>query len=57
MRVEENIRAILEYQKLKPKERKELIDKTLQEFGIDSLRKQYAFSLSGGESVGLRLLE
>jgi len=55
MRVEENIRAILEYQKLKPKERKELIDKTLQEFGIDSLRKQYAFSLSGGEKRRLEI--
>lgn len=55
MRVEENIKAVLEYQRLKPKERKEIIDRTLTEFGIEPLRRQYAFSLSGGEKRRLEI--
>ncbi|ODN31035.1 LPS export ABC transporter ATP-binding protein [Fervidobacterium thailandense] len=53
--VEDNIKAIIEYQKMSKAERRELIDFTLEEFGILDLKKQYAYSLSGGEKRRLEL--
>lgn len=53
--VEDNIKAIVEYQKMSKSERRALIDYTLKEFGITDLKKQYAFSLSGGEKRRLEL--
>jgi lipopolysaccharide export system ATP-binding protein len=55
LRVEDNIRLVLEFQKLKKKEIESIIDNTLTEFGIETLRRQYAFSLSGGEKRRLEL--
>jgi len=55
LRVEDNIRLVLEFQKLKKKEIEFIINNTLTEFGIESLRRQYAFSLSGGEKRRLEL--
>ncbi len=55
MRVEENLKAILEYQKLNSAEREEIVNRTLREFGIESLKRQYAFSLSGGEKRRLEI--
>lgn len=49
--VEENIYAVLESRKeLKKTERKELLDFLLEEIGITEIRKQKAYTLSGGES-------
>lgn len=53
--VEDNIKAIIEYQKMSKSERRVLIDYTLKEFGILDLKKQYAYSLSGGEKRRLEL--
>lgn len=48
--VEQNIRAILETRAdLDRKGRQETLDQLLDEFGISSLRRQYAYTLSGGE--------
>jgi lipopolysaccharide export system ATP-binding protein len=48
--VEQNIMAILETRKdLKHAEKKEKLDSLLQELGIKHLRKQKAYTLSGGE--------
>ena len=48
--VEQNIRAILETRSdLDRKRRQEALDQLLDEFGISSLRRQYAYTLSGGE--------
>jgi len=55
LRVEDNIRLVLEFQKLKKKEIELIINNTLTEFGIESLKRQYAFSLSGGEKRRLEL--
>jgi len=50
MTVEQNVRAILETRPdLDAHSRKETLDSLLEEFGIASLRKQYAYTLSGGE--------
>jgi lipopolysaccharide export system ATP-binding protein len=50
MTVEENVRAILETRKdLNRRNRKKTLDHLLEEFGIADLRKQYAYTLSGGE--------
>jgi len=46
---------VLEFQKLKKKEIELIINNTLTEFGIESLKRQYAFSLSGGEKRRLEL--
>uniref|UniRef100_A0A7C4W3W4 Lipopolysaccharide export system ATP-binding protein LptB n=1 Tax=Fervidobacterium thailandense TaxID=1008305 RepID=A0A7C4W3W4_9BACT len=53
--VEDNVKTIVEYQKMSKSERKALIDYTLKEFGILDLKKQYAYSLSGGEKRRLEL--
>ena len=55
LKVEENVKLVLEFQKLKKSEKEILIGDVLDEFGIKDLRKQYAFSLSGGEKRRLEL--
>ena len=48
--VEENIKLILEIRKdLNKEERKEELEKLLEEFGLTKLRKQAGLTLSGGE--------
>jgi lipopolysaccharide export system ATP-binding protein len=47
--VEENIMAILQMQKLSRKERQKKLDMLLDQLDITHLRKQKAYSLSGGE--------
>ncbi|TFG82653.1 MAG: LPS export ABC transporter ATP-binding protein [Spirochaetales bacterium] len=50
MTVEQNVRAVLETRTdLNAAERNDALDGLLEEFGIDSLRRQYAYTLSGGE--------
>jgi lipopolysaccharide export system ATP-binding protein len=46
---EENLMAILETLPLSKKERMDRLEKLLNELGLSSLRKQKAYSLSGGE--------
>jgi lipopolysaccharide export system ATP-binding protein len=48
--VEENIRAILESRRdINKTEKQERLEQLLEEFGIARIRKQYGFTLSGGE--------
>ncbi|MBO7517436.1 MAG: ATP-binding cassette domain-containing protein, partial [Spirochaetia bacterium] len=48
--VEENIAAIIETRSdLNRKEKKALLEELIEEFGIGHIRKQKAFTLSGGE--------
>ena len=47
--VEENLLAILETRRMSRKERLERCDELLEELGIDGVRRQKAFTLSGGE--------
>ncbi len=47
--VEENLMAILETLSLSKEERKDRIEDLLNELGLTSLRRQKAYSLSGGE--------
>jgi lipopolysaccharide export system ATP-binding protein len=47
--VEENLMAILETLPLSKEERKKRLEELLNELGLSSLRKQKAYSLSGGE--------
>ena len=47
--VEENLLAILEFMPLKKKERMEKMEELLDELSIEKLRKQKAYTLSGGE--------
>lgn len=47
--VEENLMAILETLSLSKEEQKARLEKLLNELGLTGLRKQKAFSLSGGE--------
>jgi lipopolysaccharide export system ATP-binding protein len=49
MTVEENLLAILETLDLPPSARRERADRLLAEFGLEALRKNRAYSLSGGE--------
>lgn len=49
MTVEENIMAMLQFQKLSRKERKIRLEELLEELDIGSLRKSKAYTLSGGE--------
>ncbi len=50
MTVEQNVRAILETRPdLDARARKLALDSLLEEFGISSLRRQFAYTLSGGE--------
>lgn len=48
--VEDNIRVILEAQNgLGREEKKDKLEMLIQRFGIDKVRKQYGYTLSGGE--------
>lgn len=48
--VEDNIRLVLETQKgLSRSERSDMLERLISEFGIDKVRKQYGYTLSGGE--------
>ena len=47
--VEDNIKLILEEQKISRDERKRRLEELLVRFGIDRVRKQYGYTLSGGE--------
>lgn len=49
MTVEENIWSILQFQKMTRKERKQRLEELLEELNIAHLRKNKAFTLSGGE--------
>lgn len=49
MTVEENLMAILETLPLSKDERKRSVERLLEELGLSSLRRQKAYSLSGGE--------
>jgi len=49
MTVENNIKAILELQPMKNKERKERLEELLENFGITHIRKSKGYMLSGGE--------
>ena len=49
MTVEENLLAILETLQLSPAQRQERADRLLTEFGLTGVRKNRAYSLSGGE--------
>jgi lipopolysaccharide export system ATP-binding protein len=53
--VEENVMAILETLDLSPSERKERLEKLLNELDITSLAKQKAYTLSGGERRRLEI--
>jgi len=47
--VEDNIKAILEFSKLKKKEQNEKLESLLDEFGLQHIRKNIGIQLSGGE--------
>ena len=49
MSVENNIKAILELQPMKRKERKERLEELLESFNITHIRKSKGYTLSGGE--------
>lgn len=49
MTVEDNIMSILQFQKLSRKERKTKLESLLNELDISHLRKNMAYTLSGGE--------
>jgi len=53
--VEENVLAILETLKLSRTEEKELLERLLKELGLQNLRKNKAYSLSGGERRRLEI--
>ncbi|HEX6133015.1 MAG TPA: LPS export ABC transporter ATP-binding protein [Longimicrobiales bacterium] len=53
--VEENILAILETMRLKRSERKQRLERVLDELGLKHLRKARAYSLSGGERRRLEI--
>ncbi|MBN1199772.1 MAG: LPS export ABC transporter ATP-binding protein [Bacteroidales bacterium] len=47
--VEDNIKAILEFTKLTKPQQKERLERLLDEFGLQHVRKSYGITLSGGE--------
>jgi len=53
--VEENLRAITETLSLSSKEQEGMVTELLEEFGIDHLRAQGAYTLSGGERRRLEI--
>jgi lipopolysaccharide export system ATP-binding protein len=55
MTVEENIMAILETMPLKRSEKKERLERLLDDLGLKHLRKAKAYSLSGGERRRLEI--
>ena len=53
--VEENLRSIVETLPLSTKEQEERVTSLLEEFGIEHLRRQPAYTLSGGERRRLEI--
>ena len=53
--VEENLRSIAETLSLSPRGREDIVTGLLKEFGIEHLRRQGAYSLSGGERRRLEI--
>ncbi len=53
--VENNIKAILETLPIKARARKERLDELLESFGLTKVRKQQAYTLSGGERRKLEI--
>jgi lipopolysaccharide export system ATP-binding protein len=49
MSVEDNIKSVLEFTKLNPKQQKEKLESLLDEFGLQKIRKSKGIQLSGGE--------
>lgn len=49
MTVENNIRAVLQLQKMTNKQRKERLEELIEDFGISHIRKSLGYTLSGGE--------
>ncbi|MBE0648708.1 MAG: LPS export ABC transporter ATP-binding protein [Bacteroidales bacterium] len=49
MTVEDNIKAILEFTKLTKVQQRERLEKLLDEFGLQHVRKSFGITLSGGE--------
>lgn len=47
--VEENLMAIIEFLDVSKEERKELLEKHLEDLSITHIRKSYGYALSGGE--------
>jgi len=47
--VEDNIRAVLQFRKMSIKERKKRLEDLLRELDVEHLRKNKAYTLSGGE--------
>jgi lipopolysaccharide export system ATP-binding protein len=47
--VEDNLKAILETQKISKMEREERLESLLRELNVEHLRKSYGYQLSGGE--------
>lgn len=47
--VEENLRAVLEFQSVNAEEREARIESLIQEFGLERVRSSKGYSLSGGE--------
>ncbi len=53
--VEENLRSIAETLPISTSEQEEVVDRLLEEFGIQALRRQGAYTLSGGERRRLEI--
>ncbi len=53
--VEENLRSIAETLAISTSEQEDIVDRLLEEFGIQSLRRQGAYTLSGGERRRLEI--
>lgn len=47
--VEQNLHAVLEFQKLSRPERTERVDRLITQFGLDTVKSAKAYTLSGGE--------
>lgn len=47
--VEDNIHAVLEFQRIDKKERRRRVDELIEEFGLEKVRKSKGYMLSGGE--------
>ncbi len=47
--VEQNLHAVLEFQKLSAQEREERVEKLIMQFGLETVRTAKAYTLSGGE--------
>src|ERR1700757_1789005 len=47
--VEENLKAILETRPIRARERREIMDRLIDQMGLDKVRRSRAYMLSGGE--------